>query len=223
MSSRGSPTYLTACHLTSILQPLVGNTPHHISNSTQFVELTQSLTLQPTDIMVSFDVVSLFTNVPTNEACHLAKQRLDNDTSLPDCTALSSDKITDLIQPCVSSNYFKSQDQFFKQMTETSMGSPISPVLANIFMEEFETFSLITADHKPSLWLRYVNDTFVIWTHSQDLPQGFLHDLNKQHPSIKFTMEQEQDGQLSFLDVHLTRNLDGSLQHRVHRKPSHTD
>ena len=92
MSSRGSPTYLTARHLTSILQPLVGNTPHHISNSTQFVELTQSLTLQPTDIMVSFDVVSLFTNVPTNEACHLAKQRLDNDTSLPDCTALSADK-----------------------------------------------------------------------------------------------------------------------------------
>ena len=103
------------------------------------------------------------------------------------------------------------------------MGSPISPVLANIFMKEFEVSSLLTADFKPILWLRYVDDTFVIWPHGQVLLHKFLEYLNRQHPSIKFTMEQEQDGQLAFLDAHLSRNADGTLQHRVHRKPTHTD
>ena len=103
------------------------------------------------------------------------------------------------------------------------MGSPISPVLANIFMEEFETSSLLTAELKPSLWLRYVDDTFVIWPHGQEQLQEFLTYLNKQHPTIKFTMEQEQDGHLAFRDVHLSRNKDGTLNHRVYRKPTHTD
>ena len=103
------------------------------------------------------------------------------------------------------------------------MGSPISPVLANISWKNSRYNSLLTADFKPILWLRYVDDIFVIWPHGQLLLQEFLEYLNRQHPSIKFTMEQEQDGQLAFLDAHLSRNADGTLQHRVHRKPTHTD
>ncbi|XP_022109770.1 uncharacterized protein LOC110989580 [Acanthaster planci] len=103
------------------------------------------------------------------------------------------------------------------------MGSPRSAVLADIFVEEFETSPLLTAYPKPTIWLRYVEDTFVTWPNSQDHLQEFLEYLNKQHPTIKFTMEQEQDGQLSFPDVHLSRNPDGTLNHRVHRKPTHTN
>ncbi|XP_022104796.1 uncharacterized protein LOC110986851 [Acanthaster planci] len=175
----GSPTYETIHFLTGFLQPRVGNTPHHISNSTQLVKLMRNLSLQPTDIMIA-----------------------------------------DLIGLCVPSSYFKFQDQFYEQTAGTSMGSPISPVLANIFMEEFETSSLLTADLKPTIWLHYVDNTFIIWSHGQDHLQEFLKYLNKQHPTIKFTMEQEQDGYLSFLDVHLFRNPDGTLNHR---KPTHTD
>ncbi|XP_022090981.1 uncharacterized protein LOC110979472 [Acanthaster planci] len=119
--------------------------------------------------MVSFDVVSLFTNFPTKEACQIAKDPPDSDPSLADSSALSSAQIADLIRLCVSFSYFKFQDQFYDHLQE------------------------------------------------------FLEYLNKQHPTVKFTMEQEQDGHLSFLDVHLSRNPDGTLNHRVHHMPTHTD
>ena len=69
VASRGSPTYNTARHLTKILHPLVGRTPHHITNSSQFVDIIKDLKLSQSDILVSFDVVSLFINIPTKEAC----------------------------------------------------------------------------------------------------------------------------------------------------------
>ena len=101
------------------------------------------------------------------------------------------------------------------------MGSPLSQVLADIFMEEFENSSLNTADLQPKLWLRYVDDTFVVWPHGRDTLQDFLQHLNQQHPSI--TMETEEDHKIAFLDVGISRNPDGSLHHNVYRKPTHTD
>ena len=223
VASRGGPTYNTAKHLTKILQPLVGNTPHHVTNSSQFVKHIQHLTLQPNDIMVSFDVVSLFTNVPTGEACFIAKERLQHDPTLCDRTALSPCQIHDLLLTCVSSSSFRWRDKFFEQTAGTSMGSPLSPVLADMFMEDFESTALLTADHRPSTWLRYVDDTFIIWPHGPQDLQLFLAHLNDLHPSIKFTMEQEQGNSISFLDVKISRRTDGTLGHSVYRKPTHTD
>ena len=173
----------TARHLAKILRPLVGLTQHHVSNSSQFVEITRGLTLQPSDILVSFDVVSLFTNVPTTETCLLVKDRLIQDLSLDDRTSLTPDQIHDLLLTCVSSSCFQFQGKFYEQTAGTSMGSPLSPVLADIFMEEFENSSLNTADLQPKLWLRYVDDTFVVWPHGRDTLQDFLQHLNQQHPS----------------------------------------
>ncbi|XP_038052349.1 uncharacterized protein LOC119725058 [Patiria miniata] len=92
-----------------------------------------------------------------------------------------------------------------------------------IFMEEFESSSLLTVDLRPSLWLRYVDETFVVWPHGPDTLQDFLQYINKQHTSISFTMEQEQHGTIPFLDVKISRNPDGTLGHSVYMKPTHTD
>ena len=69
------------------------------------------------------------------------------------------------------------------------MGSPLSPVVANIYMQDFESWVLGTAPLKPSLWLRYVDDTFVMWNHGDMELQNFLKHLNGQHIDIHFTME----------------------------------
>ncbi|XP_015118989.1 uncharacterized protein LOC107042456 [Diachasma alloeum] len=90
-------------------------------------------------------------------------------------------------------------------------------------MEHFESEALKSAAQKPAVWFRYVDDTFVIWPHGRTGLNQFLEFLNAQHPSIKFTMEIEQNGCLSFLDILVCRNEDGTLGHQVHRKPTHTD
>lgn len=103
------------------------------------------------------------------------------------------------------------------------MGSPLSPVVANLFMEDFEEKAIASYGKKPSLWLRYVDDTFIIWPHGAEELQKFLQHLNSQHQAIKFTMETEHNGQLPFLDVLVKRKSNGLLGHAVHRKKTHTD
>ncbi len=63
----------------------------------------------------------------------------------------------------------------------------------------------------------------VVWPHGKSALHQFLQHLNSQHPLIKFTMEQEENNTISFLDVQVTRRVDGTLSHTVHRKPTHTD
>ena len=101
------------------------------------------------------------------------------------------------------------------------MGSPISPLIANIFMEEFEVKALQSFPHPPSLWLRFVDDTFVInkAEHSQDL----LQHINSQDPHIQFTVEPTQQGSLPFLDTLVTVQPDNTFNTSVYRKPTHTD
>lgn len=81
------------------------------------------------------------------------------------------------------------------------MGSPLSPVVTNLYMEAFEQEAIERALDKPKLWVRYVDDTFVIWQHGQDKLESFIEHLNSVCDTIKFMMEIEQNGQLSFLDV----------------------
>jgi hypothetical protein len=164
------------------------------------------------DILVSFDIVSLFTNVPVQDTLDIIKKSENIDSNF-----------FPLIEHCLTSTYFQFQGEFYEQTSGAAMGSPISPIIANIFMEHFENEVLKNAPLKPSTWFRYVDDTFVIWSHGRETLPQFLDFLNSQHRNIQFTMEIEQNNQLPFLDVLVKKNEDGTLGHRVYRKPTHTD
>jgi len=69
------------------------------------------------------------------------------------------------------------------------MGSPLSHVIANYFMENIEEEALIRASHRPLCWFRYVDDTFVIWPHGREKLDDFHRLLNSVHNNIQFTMQ----------------------------------
>ena len=100
------------------------------------------------------------------------------------------------------------------------MGSPVSAVVDNLYMEFFEELALETAPTTPRLWKRYVDDTFCILRKGST--EELLHHLNGVRPTIKFTMKQEEDRKIPFLDT-LLRREDGRLDVSVYRKPTHTD
>ncbi|KAJ0171000.1 hypothetical protein K1T71_013199 [Dendrolimus kikuchii] len=89
------------------------------------------------------------------------------------------------------------------------MGSPVSPVVADIFMEDFEQKALDTAPAKPKMYKRYVDDTFAVLPN--DKVSAFLDHLNSISSNIKFTMELEANNKLAFLDVLILRNPDNTL------------
>ena len=100
------------------------------------------------------------------------------------------------------------------------MGSPLSPVIANIYMEFFENLALETSPLRPTLWLRYVDDTFVSWSHAEDI-KTLLDHINALRPTIKFTMEIEENNELPFLDV-LVKRTESGISTTVYKKPTHT-
>ena len=102
------------------------------------------------------------------------------------------------------------------------MGSPLSPVVANLYMEAFEQQALAKFPCKPRLWLRYVDDAFVVWPRKDYRLSEFHDHLNRQHPSIQFTMEEESGNRIAFLDVQVERKGSTVLT-AVFKKKTHTD
>ena len=92
-------------------------------------------------------------------------------------TLLPTD-IVSLTGLCLNTTYFHFGGVFYEQVAGAAMGSPLSPVIANIYMQDFESRVLGTAPLKPSLWLCYVDDTFVMWNHGDMELQNFLKHLN---------------------------------------------
>jgi len=159
---------------------------------------------------VSFDVVSLFTKIPINEAVEVINEITDQETAK-------------LVEICLKSTFFSFQGEIYEQTCGVAMRSPLSPVITNLFMESVENKALASSPLKPKLWIRLVDHTFVIWPNGCENLDKFIDHLNNQSEYIKFIMEIEVDGSLPFLDVCLTKKLDGSLAHQVCRKKTHIE
>jgi hypothetical protein len=126
----------------------------------------------------------------------------------------------ELLDICLKSTYFQFEDKFYQQKEGMAMGNSLSPVVSNRFMEHFEEVTLDTGEYKPAKWLRYVDDTFMAWTHGPARLQQFFDHINSVKPTIKFTMEAQTNNTLPFLDVMvMKRGLE--LITEVHRKPAH--
>ena len=82
MSFVNSPTYVVSRFLAKMLSPVVGNTENTVKNSCHFAEFVRGKTLKADQVLVSLDVVSLFTNIPVDLAIKVATKRLRHDATL---------------------------------------------------------------------------------------------------------------------------------------------
>ena len=210
----GSSHHELAKWLASILQPVLEQfSTNCIKDSFTFAKTMQDLRLEGKDVyFCSFDISSLFTNLPLKETIGICAEALYKDpSSIP---PIPQAVFIDLMESATSSVEFSFNDTMYKQTDGVAIGSPLGPALANIFVGYHES-KLFSCVQKPTIYFRYVDDIF---KHDGDI-DDFLVTLNRLHPALKSTFEKEHDGKLSFLDI-LVERTELGFETSVYRKPT---
>ena len=186
-----------------------------------FVQQVKGITLKPGECITSYDVSALFTYVPIEPALNIIRRKLELDQEFYTRTAINVEQITSLLEFCLKTTHFQFQGRFYEQLQGAAMGSPISPIVANLYMEDFETKAISSAEYPPSCWKRYVDATFVVIEAARK--EKFLEHINSMDPHIQFTTEDAKpDVSLPFLDTVVLPQPENSLLTTVYSKPTHT-
>ena len=155
-------------------------------------------------------------NIPLDETINICIDSLYKDDE--NTPKIPKDVFCNLLTVATKESFFMFNNKFYKQIDGVAIGSPLGPALANIFMCNFENKWLKDCPHslKPVFYRRYVDDIFVLFS-SLDQAEKFKKYLSSKHPNINFSLEKENEGRLSFLDVNIFREK-GKFVTNVYRK-----
>ncbi|CAH8598674.1 unnamed protein product [Schistosoma haematobium] len=209
-----SPYHSTAKWLVKLLDPLHQElAKHNIKEVFEFVDTIKNMNING-KTMLSLDITSLFTNIPLTETIdYICEQLIEKKIEIP----IPINKMKGLLLKCTMNIYFKFNNEFFRQVDGVAMGSPLGPILANIFLTKLENVPLKDILNKLDYYCRYIDDTLIICDENI-YKQEMLDAFNNVHPAIKLTSEEEKDNSITFLDVRLSRRIDGSIKRNMFRK-----
>ncbi|XP_020906008.1 uncharacterized protein LOC110244161 [Exaiptasia diaphana] len=214
ISCIGSYNYMLAKYLSELLTPHIPS-EYSVHDSFSFVKEINDLDTN-NRFMVSFDIVSLFTNIPLEECIDLAvKYTKDGNPNLK----LTHEDLRDLFKLATTGTHFLFKGNFYEQVDGVAMGSPLAPILANLFMGHHEKNWLDDYKGPPVLFYRrYVDDTFCLFNNKQDVDQFFQY-INGKHSSIKYTKEEQTNNTLPFLDIRIDNSREQNVT-SIFRKPT---
>ena len=155
-------------------------------------------------ILCSFDICSLFTNIPLAETIEICTKTLYGG-HFP-TPVIPKHVFIELTKTATTSVELTFNNIMYRQIDVVAMGSPLGPSLANIFVKLFNEIS------KPIVYCRYVNDTFSLF-HKETEFQKFLNCLNSLHLSLKFTNEIETNKNKFITSVYRKPTFTGQYIH----------
>ena len=200
--------FSSGLNLASYLMPLTNN-EYGIKTTTDFAARLEDRNLENDEILVSYDVSSLFTEVPLNETIEYIIKEIYVSNKLPPLGSKLLFK--HLLCQVTKNTVFSFNDRLYKQTAGCGIGNPLSPVIANIFMSKLEAD--VVRPSNPPFYDRYVDDIFS--NRKQDEPDHLLDQLNNYHPNVQFTVEENPD---HFLDTAFSYE-NNRFNRRVYRKP----
>ena len=161
----------------------------------------------------SFDVTSLFTNVPLSKTINIILERVYKHKLIN--TKIS--KLKKLLKDCCTKTAFSFNNLFYKKKDGVSMGSSLGPVLANIIMTELELkiINPLIDSGKITFYTRFIDDTLLL-AKEEDI-NSIFKKFNSFHPSLQFTIDRFDNDKVNFLDISIDKNKTD-----LYYKPTHT-
>jgi hypothetical protein len=200
-----------------IIKRLLGKTEHTILNGEDFKDRMTDVSLEEDEMLVSYDVKSLYPSIPILLAIESVDRLIDKS---PDSLiGHDANSLKRAIRFCLENSFCVFQNQHYRQIKGLPMGSPLSTILAEVVMGEVDQIAVDRLQGKVRKWGRYIDDVSGIVKRNSKIEA--LSILNGINENIQFTSEEERDGTLPFLDVEMKRT-GAKLEFSVYRKPSHT-
>ena len=220
LSGTGTYNFNLAKWLEEKLKPISVN-EYTITDAFEFAEEICSIPMNEEDILVSYDVTALFTNVPLSETINILVDKAFTNDWFNETYDLNLEKeeLAQLLKVAITNQLFQLDGQLYEQTDGVAMGSPLGPLMANVFMCHLED-KLARDGMIPSLYKRYVDDTLARMPNNVAAAE-FLTTLNGLHPSLKFTMELPSDNMIPFIGIEIIKK-GTELETRVYRKPTNT-
>ena len=219
LNAIGTFNYYLAKFFVPLLSELCVN-QYTVKNSVSFKKDILDLKFNNNIYLASFDIKSLFTNIPLDETIQICTDQIfaTNTTFMN----LNKKEFHNLLSLSVKDSVFLFNDKYYKQVDGVAMGSPLGPTLANVFLcfHEVNWLSQCPPEFTPLYYRRYVDDCFLIFNDVTECKQ-FLDYLNSKHSNIEFTFESNVNDKLPFLDL-LIHNDNGKLSTEIYRKPTFT-
>ena len=208
LSMVGSAAHKLSKYLTNVLKPVEDHYCHHcIKDSFEIVDQLKTRDFGCQVATSSLDIVSLYTSVPVDDCINVINGCIgDGGVDI----RLDRDLLINLLKLCVKNVQFLFNKQYYPQIDGVAMGSPLGPILANIFVGYIERQALDAQISGVRIYRRYVDDTFVVGDTKESIV-NLANKLNSVNENIKFTVEHEDsEGTLPFLDV-LIKNSEGKF------------
>ena len=175
----------------------------------QFVDRLKTIKISGEEMMVTFDIESLYPSIPLKEVCDKIVECLAKKSQI------SRESLVKLLGFCTNEYCFKFGDRYFKQVNGVSMGTPIAPVVSEVFLEEIDR--KISQIQSVNCYFRYVDDCFAIVKRS-DFDE-IVKTMNGLHKNLRFTSEVEKENKCHFLDATIER-IEDEFRTYVFRKPT---
>jgi hypothetical protein len=218
---KSAPSYKISKLILQQLQTLIElPNKYNVKNSTELINKINNTQITEKSKIYSFDIKNLYTNIPIKETINIIENKLKDINSTTD----NIKYYTNALQNILQQNYCTFNNEIFIANDGLAMGSPLSGFLSEIFIQEHEDklINSLNKTYNITFWARYVDDIICIFDNTVD-PTIALNNINNIHKHLQFTIEEEQNKQINFLDLTISKNRNNKIEFNIYRKPTDTN
>jgi hypothetical protein len=203
-------TAVTGCFIAQYLNPQLDSIKSYFKNSYVLKDrLLKNDKLGPTTTLLTADVDSLYPSIPIQPALHRVVRKLNNK-------APEFQLVVELLRIQLTLNYFEFKGQFYQQIKGLPMGKAWAPVVASIYMDEWERSLWQVLGFEPIIYVRYIDDIFAVFKSKQDA-EAFVRAASLHDENIRLS-EISMGRTVHFLDLQISINTYGGFETSLYRK-----